>query len=78
MSAEERASGFGSLRGSQKKHAPGVSPFDLFVVVLDMIASLVALVSCNPLLQSLLCPLLVRTLAMTVLSLVDVGMTLIA
>ena len=78
MSAEERASGFGNRRGSQKKHAPGVSPFDLFEVILYVFTSLVALVSCNPLLQSLLCPLLVRFLAMTVLSLVDVGMTLIA
>ena len=63
--------------GSQKKHAPGVSPFDLFELVLDMVALLVALMSLNPLLQSLLCPLLVRFLAMAVLCLVDVGMTLI-
>ena len=63
--------------GSQKKHAPGVSPFDLFELVLDMVALLVALMSRNPLLQSLLCPLLVRFLAVTVLGLVYIGMALI-
>ena len=63
--------------GSQKKHAPGVSPFYLFELVLDMVALLVALMSRNPLLQPLLCPLLVRFLAMAILCLVDVGMALI-
>ena len=64
--------------GSQKKHAPGVSPFYLFEVLLDMVALLVALMSRTPLLQPLLCPLLVRFFAMAILSLVDVGMALIA
>lgn len=67
----------GIERGSQKKHAPGVSPFYLFEVVLDMVALLVALMSRNPLLQPLLCPLLVCFLAMAVLCLVYVGMALI-
>ena len=64
--------------GLKKKHAPGVSPFDLFEVILFVFTSLVALVSCNPLFQPLLRPLLVRFLAVAVLSLVDVGMALIA
>ena len=64
--------------GLKKKYAPGVSPFDLFEIILYVFTSLVALVSCNPLLQSLLCPLLVRFLAVAVLCLMDVGMTLIA